>query len=308
MTEALGCWEPQPGFAWDEPVAEGPHHLDAGMVSFLIFAANGQHHQIGTGFIIGAHSATAVAVTAAHVFASERVAKAISGKEYHPSALPNFRPTLQLAPNTFRAIYRDGNAVEFANVHLAVWDPKTDLCVVRLTVQQPNQGTFTTFLKLQELPRLEIGDPVGVLGYADMSVSVLSGGRFRAGRRLAFRIGRVTNVCPDGTGLLRGPCIETSIPVFEGWSGGPAVLRPGAGREIIPFGFISHDAEAPAEVKMDRSKPGNAIISLLPLRVSDDDGVSRTVQLRLDNVSVARNEAVDRAFLENMGVLWVPDQ
>jgi len=107
---------------------------------------------------------------------------------------------------------------------------------------------------------------------------------FSMERRLLLRCGRVKAYHPDGHILCRGPCIETTIPVFAGMSGAPVALLAADDTPISPFGVVSHDPETSHGDKWDRSAAGASIVALLSPRMSFDgpDGQRKTI-LRLNS-------------------------
>jgi len=104
-----------------------------------------------------------------------------------------------------------------------------------------------------------------------------------------LRCGLVTNFFSEGHILCRGPCVETSIPVFFGMSGG-LVARLGKGGEAIkPFGLISSDLDVDQVNKNNRSIPGTSIIALLGTTFHlNAVGQEQTI-LRLNEAFTAQN-------------------
>ena len=78
-------------------------------------------------------------------------------------------------------------------------------------------------------------------------------------------------------------------------SGGPVFLLPESGKDIVPFGLISHDPEDEdtMELKNDRSRAGASIAALLPHDIVNDTGEKRDVIFRLAQASIARNDEFD---------------
>jgi hypothetical protein len=288
------------GLEWNEAVFPEADRieLDRGLVSILAFRPDRSPELQGTAFISGSYGSHAVAISAAHVF-HEGVAKTQNPNPlYHRSALRQFLPDgeeFDLDRRNLRALYRNGNRWEFCIISSLVMHRPSDLAFMTLHLQdQTDNSLFDTHFKFGHLkPR--IGDIVGVLGYADMAT--LS--EYREGdletamlqRRLVYRAGSVRAIHSDGHILCRGACIETTIPVFGGMSGGPAFLVPEPGKSIVPFGFISHDpkSEESIDEKNHRSRAGSAIISVLPHEISNEMGEKRDVRFHLANVSFVRN-------------------
>ena len=79
-------------------------------------------------------------------------------------------------------------------------------------------------------------------------------------RQLLLRTGRVTAYHPEGYALVRGACIETTIPIFQGMSGAP-VMKFGEGKPKLAFGVMSCDSET--DTTWDRSIAGNSIVPFI---------------------------------------------
>jgi hypothetical protein len=233
------------GFQWNEAILErlGGFELDRGLVSILALGPERSPKLIGTAFIAGSFGSHAVAISAAHNFhIGVRIAQN-PNPLYHSSALREFLPNaeeIDLDRRNLRAIYRNGDRWEFCIIGFLVLDRALDLAVLTLHAQDPaDNSLFDTQPKFSRVdPRL--GDVVGVLGYADMATLE----EYRQGdsetatlqRRLVYRTGSVTAIHPDGHILCRGACVQTTIPVFDGMSGGPAFLVSEPGTPIVPFG------------------------------------------------------------------------
>ena len=97
--------------------------------------------------------------------------------------------------------------------------------------------------------------------------------------------------------LIRTLCFETTIPIFNGMSGGPVFLVPEPDREIVPFGLISHDPNPDnpedAAQKMDRSKPGASIIACLPTSIIELSEGKRLVGFHFSEAQLIGNPAID---------------
>jgi hypothetical protein len=98
----------------------------------------------------------------------------------------------------------------------------------------------------------------------------------------------------DGHILCRGPCIETTIPVFAGMSGGPVFQTSKPGQSMTPFGLVCSDPDEPVALKNDRSRAGSSILSLLSHEITNDTDEERKVLFKLANIGVARNAEFER--------------
>jgi hypothetical protein len=290
------------GREWNEAVLQGPDRveLDRGLVSLLAFGRDRSPKLIGTAFISTSYGDHAVAISAAHNFHIGVSVIQNSNSRHHPSALREFLPNaeaIDLDRRNLRALYRNGDRRELCNIGFVAWDRTSDLAILSLHAQGAEDAhLFDSHLKISQM-HPKIRDLVGVLGYADMATFK----EHREGdvesatvqRRLVLRAGRVTAIHADGHVFCRCACIETSIPVFSGMSGGPAFLLPEPGAPIVPFGFISHDPDAPDDAKNDRSLAGSSIISLLPYEISNNEGKCDNI-FRMENASFVRNTQFDR--------------
>jgi hypothetical protein len=297
VAEILQGWE------WNEAILQGPDRvrLDEGLVSILAFGSDRSPKLIGTAFIAGSYGSHAVAVSAAHNFHIAVRSIQNPNPRYHPSALTEFLPNAEVVDldrRTMRALYRVGDHCDLCVISSLVWERASDLAILTLHAQDASDSTlFNSFLPFDNA-RPRVGDTVGVLGYADMAtLNEYRDKNFEAfalQRRLVLRAGRVTASYPEGHLLCRGPCVETTIPVFPGMSGGPACLSPQPNASIVPFGFISSDPDESVAAKNDRSRAGSSIISLLPHEISNETKEKRDVIFRLADVSFVRNTEFDR--------------
>jgi hypothetical protein len=270
-------------------------------MSILAFGPDRSPKLIGSAFIVGSYGSHAVAISAAHNFHIAVRSIQNPHPRYHPTALTEFLPNAEVVDldrRKVRALYRAGDRCELCVIGSLVWDRSSDLAIFTLHAQEDSDRTlFNAFATLDNISP-KIGDLVGVLGYAEMTtLNERRDGDFEAfalQRRLVLRAGRVTAIYPEGHLLCRGPCIETTIPVFPGMSGGPACLNPQPNTSIVPFGFISSDPDESVAAKNDRSRAGSSIINLLPHEVSNETENKRDVIFRLANISFVRNAEFDR--------------
>lgn len=275
--------------AWNQAELEPAHPLNSGLLSLIAFDSNRRPRPIGTAFIVFAKGDFAIAATAAHNFDGIAQIQQEAKPRCHPSALQEFLPNgeqITLDRQKVRAIYLAGNHLEMCILGWAAWDQKTDICFFSVASQDKSTvpNLFQAELQIDDnLP--SIGDEVAVLGFADMTVmqhqrdglkeeSIIS-------RPLVLRKGFVTQIFPEGHILCRGPCIETTIPVFPGMSGGPVMRLGNFGDPIMPFGIISSDPEVPLEQKNNMLIPGNSIVALLDATVNLGAAGERIVQLKL---------------------------
>jgi hypothetical protein len=255
------------GLQWNQAELAKGHALDRGLVSLVSLDEQSLPTLIGTGFIISATGRTAVACTAAHNFqaiAQSQVTYQISHSSALREFLPNVAP-LSVDKTRLRAVCTDGSHPEMAIIDWVVWDPPSDIAFFGLRTQNDNEKSyFSTFFFLDDRTP-KVGDEVAVLGYEGMEILQATGGadmRFTMARRPLLRLGRVAALHIEGHILCRGPCIETTIPVFPGMSGGPVMLFGAASAPMKPVGVISFDADGGTD-KRDRSIRGYGTFALL---------------------------------------------
>ena len=284
-------------FEWNEALSESCLALHSGLLTLLAFEPNRSPKLIGTAFIIGAYGNYAVAVSAAHNI-HEGVMNAQNPKRYRaPSTPPEFLPEISVNRQRLRAIYRNNGNIEACVIGSAVWDKMSDMAAFMVAPQNTeDKGVFEREFRLENVDP-KVGDLVGMIGYGDMAITeeCRDGDfeKFSMESRLVIRKGRVRTVYPDGVGLVKTKCIKTTIPIYNGMSGGPTFLMPESGADIVPFGLISHDPEIPIEQKSDRSQPGASIAACLPIDVTDRADGKRDIRLLFADFGFATNAEFD---------------
>ncbi|KGT75241.1 hypothetical protein MA20_34970 [Bradyrhizobium japonicum] len=290
------------GRLWEEAaeVQEG-HPLHRTLVSLVVMKDDDTTALIGTAFIVEARGRRALAISAAHCF--DEIGRLVQGeRRAHPTALTQFLPPVQdVDLDNVRAFYAKGNNAAFCFVEIAAWDRTSDLAMLEIAAPRGLSGLFKDQLAITEqVPSL--GDPVVLVGYGEMKITdetemtPIKGNTnrsqrtFTLNRRLITRVGTITEVFPDGQILLRSRCLQTTVPVFFGMSGGLAARWTGEDTQIEPFGFISHAPEPqPLE---DRSRSGDSVISIFDVKVSYED--EYRYRMTLKNIGVGRNSKPPR--------------
>lgn len=284
-------------FEWNQAeLGEGISTLNYGVISIVAWGKGRSPALIGSAFVIGAFGETAIALTAAHNFKGIRDIQR-PRPQHHRSALPEFLGNMEeidLDRTLVRAICIDRKGVEIAPILWAAWDNKADIGFFALESQENGKTFFESAFRLNDKP-LTVGEEVCVLGHADMAIREQAreaGGResFTMERRLLLRRGRVTALYPDGHLLCRGPCIETSIPVFAGMSGGPAFRIGSHGESISPFGVISSDLEGDGDAKNNRQIKGASIVALLNAALVQGPQGNTHAVLKLNTAYVQRRK------------------
>lgn len=281
---------------WNELPGDQGRELNHALVSLVAFDPAGNVVALGSGFIVVAEKTRAIGVTAAHVLWDAAHKAQHPNPRSHPSTPDFFRPDFEVVyvgPNRLRAVFMDADKAALPSVSAVVWDKKADVAFFWLHSGDDVADAAEFQMNLPITDRLpSVGQIVGVLGYADMSAQSEDSGAhiksFSIGRRLVLRVGRVVAHHPEGHWLCRGPCIETTIPVFPGMSGGAAFIVPRETGPIEAFGVVSADPEAPIEVKQNRWTPGASIIALLPVEDIRPDGPLRQISLKIESAGLGR--------------------
>ncbi len=285
VAQAIGLDPPLFGFEWNQ--INAPAEAE-NLVLLLAYDRDGNLSTVGTGFIVHGQGRTAFCISAAHNFTHIRDKLQQRRPLHHPSALPMFLPPpkLHIGQDHVIAVCTEGGKPATANVVGAAFVEAADIAVFRLELQEPHAADGSYFAS-QLAPSDQVpavGAVVGVIGYCEHKIEEITDDRVTVNRMLTCRIGRVVQHHPTGHMLCRGPCLETTIPTYGGMSGGPAFVynhRPD-GFHINPFGVICH-ADVPADIEdhLDRSKPSNTVIALLPLTVTEVDSRTRQFTLAL---------------------------
>jgi len=272
---------PLHSFEWNE--AQVDRRIERAMFTISATARDGHVEVVGCGFVLKASGTSALAASAAHVFVEVRDLQ--QGKNldrFHPSALPDFRPppkAVDLDLSGLAAVFANGEGVQFGRIVGLAFDEAADVAILQIEDQGGADGTpFDAELLVDDwLP--EVGSLVSVLTYADLAYQNLANGRTQMARRAITRVGKVLAVHPDGTRLCRGPCVETTIPIYSGMSGGAAVAYE-EGKAIRVFGFVCSDPDVDSPIKQDRSIAGRSILGKLPcVEVTLGRGSERIAQL-----------------------------
>lgn len=311
---------------WAERSNEGLEGLHSCLGILMLIEPNKKPECIGTLFIVKHCGDHAIAISAAHNFwlAVGNAQKRASARHSLACPLLFADGGINLADNRLRVFYRSNSNLIICVVRHVMWDKNSDLAVLTFSAEDPNAGdVFNQSLRFDDATP-KIGDLVGCVGYKKMATVEFS--RNWKDRRsesfglmsatLCFRIGRVLGLHPKGHTLVHGPCIESSIPVFPGMSGGPVFLMPDDGNgELKPFGLISTDPEPEAaeeseknlkkDPKDDDKQPGASIFSMLPLQMVEQDG-SVLCHLRLENIEGAIADSANSK--PSPYVSWRPDQ
>jgi hypothetical protein len=260
-------------FEWNEGAVD--RRIENGIFSIVAKDRAEKMQPVGTGFFVSSGAHVALAISAAHVFSYIRDLQQPVRPAPHPSLPPDFAPIskpLELEIRDLTILYTLKETQEFGKIKGLAFDEKTDVAIMQIVNQyssdEKTDASFgAEFLLDDRLPL--VGELVCIFSYLDLSSSSERADEFQVTRRPVIRVGRVTNVFPDGHGLTRGPCVETTIPVYFGMSGGPAMHYDETGSKMRVFGFVTSDLDEDSPRKQDRSIAGRSIISKIPCESID---------------------------------------
>jgi hypothetical protein len=247
---------------WDQVVldAQLKEHFEPGLVSLIAL----DHPPprivpIGTGFIIQAKGANALVCTAAHNFEPGIRQIQEPRPRHHPTTPREFLPEprlLDLGALRVRALVAKNGQLESATLNWAVVDESVDLAFFSISAERPGTAPFEHQLPLSaDTP--SVGAEIAVLGCTCEMLSAPP--HFTMKRTLWLRRGRVTDHHERFFGC-DGPCVQTTIPMLPGMSGGPVFAVPEDGAPIKPFGFVSSDPDG-----ANNTDPKTAGASIVPL-------------------------------------------
>jgi hypothetical protein len=269
---------------------EAANAMNSGLVSIIAFGRELRPTCIGTGFIVETVENYAIVFFAAHSFYEGAVRSQGMEPRHHHPALPEFLSNYEAVSvdrKRPRALYLKDGRPEMCIITRMLWDKTRDFAIFRLVPQdeKPSRLFYDRF-DLAKKVDIQVGDIVGLAGYCNMDASAYHYNsrtvKVKIRRRPIVRLGKVKNIYPKGVMLCKRPCMETSIPVFGGMSGGPAFVVHETIRGPAPvlFGLISSDPDESDELKNDRNHVGSSIVSLLPYQKYDE--VKKTIRFRFD--------------------------
>lgn len=275
---------------WNE--AEPNVDLYRGIVALIAFDDQGKPQPVGSGFIIKSEGRRAWAVTAAHVLAGVRALQ--QGERPYSTALDMFLPrprAIDIDRKRLRAMTRMNDRVDVLVVTGLAFDEKTDIGILTLAPQDDSEPSIPPYEFAPDDRIPSVGDEVCMLSFGGLdALDFKKDGEyqeFKLSLRPVLRIGRVLALHPDGTRLCRGPCIETSIPVFLGMSGGAIFHWNGGIGALKPFALVCSDPDPDDERKMDTRRAGASIMALLPVEVHPlpNGGQYTAIRFKTDDFS-----------------------
>lgn len=273
------------GFEWNE--VEGAEELRHGLAVLMASDQNGKLQPIGTCFIVKCFDRIAIAMTATHNLEAVRSLKMHRPRHHSstPSEFISKSGPIDLSQSAIHVVAFKGGLLKSCKVLWAIAVEKTDTSIVCLDSSDEPNFFSKEFLLSARNP--VVGDSIGVLGFSDMRESAKSQqsaepGFYQFELRVLVRTGKVVGLHPNGHLLCKAGCIESSIPVFPGMSGGPAFFFSAQERSIEVFGIICSDsAFEDGSTKYDRSKSGQSTITLIDRAVDVDEHGVRSVSFRM---------------------------
>jgi hypothetical protein len=123
-----------------------------------------------------------------------------------------------------KAIYvKNNSTVAVCPIEISVWDNNADVAVVKVIAPNPGHSLFEDFFWLTgDIPK--VGEEIAMIGYGEMQelVDLDTPNVRKLKRRLVLRVGRVHAIHSNGLHALKTACVETTIAVYGGMSGGIA--------------------------------------------------------------------------------------
>ena len=275
---------------WNQAELPPADPLNAGLLSIMVIKSGLTPQLIGTAFLVTAEGKTATAVSAAHCF--EGIRQILHpNPQHHASALPEFLPPpKEIDLQQVKAVYlKDGN-VFMCPIEVSIWDSGTDLAVFTVSAPHGESELFRDFFWIDDqVPTVNEG--VAMIGFGEMKVLPDSAEQNKGimQRQLLLRVGRVEEVFPEKHYMLKGACIETTIAVFSGMSGGLVTRWNEQNPQIKPFGFISHAPEP--QPSYDRSQSGHSMGAILNAKITPLADQKQLLQIAVKNVGVGKNMA-----------------
>ena len=133
------------------------------------------------------------------------------------------------------------------------------------------------------------GDDIVMIGFGEMKVESDPADSTKGAmqRQLLMRFGRVEEVFPERHFMLKGPCIQTSIAIFSGMSGGLVARWSGGNTGIKPFALISHAPDP--QPSYDRSQSGHAMGSILNPKIRILGDKEQVHEFAVSNIGVGKD-------------------
>ncbi len=252
--------------AWSE--AKAPPEVEEAVFTVIARKRSGALLPVGNAFVVKALSDSALAITAAHVLREIHRLQLGDARRVHPTTLPEFAPVpppIDLSLENIVLATIIGGQLVFAVALGAAFDEYGDFGVLEIRPQDKRQTGFRLreFIVDDRIPDCE--QVVAIAGYRYLEIRPDGPQTLRFARQMTLRVGKVTNVFPNGQRLCHGPCFETSIPVYSGMSGGPAVALDADGR-LQAIGLVCSDPDQDTPNKDNPSIAGRSLMAKLPVK------------------------------------------
>jgi hypothetical protein len=273
------------GCVWNECEFDSDNPLNPSLIALVVITSELSLRLIGTAFIIRAEGHRALAISAAHCL--EEIRKILHpNPTHHASALPEFLPPpTAMELKSVKGLYLKNGRAYDCTIEVAVWDTSSDLATISVTAPPNEEFLFQDCFWLDDqIPRE--GDMVGMIGFGEMKL-IPDLDNHRLGRielRALLRVGTVESVHENGYFMVKNPCIETSIAIFSGMSGGLVARWTGNNTQIKAFALISHAPEP--QPSFDRSESGHSVASILPLRKIKLSETEQQIELDIKNAGI----------------------
>ena len=281
---------------WQEGHFPSNNPIESGLLSILVVKP--PIRQIGTAFIVNASGDNGSAITAAHCF--EGIRQILNpNASHHSTALPEFLPPPnQLDLEYVKAAYQKDGDFYLCDIELAGWDSDSDLAVFSFSARAEKPAKFENNFVIERYTPL-VGEKVVMIGWGEMTSNPqqpgnegpASGESFVLHRRLIARMGFVENVFPERHFLLKAPCIQTTIAICSGMSGGLVARfgpQSGDNSPIVPFALISHAPEP--QPFYDSTQSGHSVAALLQPDISIGKAKERLLEFRLEKPMLGKSE------------------
>lgn len=276
------------GWHWNQAELGRGDPLNRVLLSILVIDDELNPVPIGSAFIVAANGAHATAVTAAHNFEGIRTALN-PNMNHHPTTPSEFLPPpKEVDLKRVKALYLKDDKAHFCSLEIGVWDCAIDLAAFSVSAPESGPDLFQEFLWIDnQMPAVR--DEVAMVGFGRMAVmpDPDNPGKGTIQRQLLMRVGRVEETFPKRHVMLKGPCIQTSIAIFSGMSGGFVAKWSGPGTTIKPFAFISHAPEPqPSE---DRSQSGHSMAAKLNATIKSVGNKKQMLEFAVSDIGVGKN-------------------
>jgi Trypsin-like peptidase domain len=258
--------DPLFGFEWNQ--LDAPTEIREGLFAVVAKTVDGRFHAVGTGFVVRALNDAALAISAGHVFAEIQNLQQRHEQRSHGTTPQEFSPPrrpIEVSLSGLAMVTGAEPSAVVCQVESLAFDEFGDVGVVHLRPQGLHAAMFPLreFLLEDEPPM--VGQLVCVASYINLACHSDGPGHFQLQRQAILRVGKVLNVFPTGQRLCRGPCFETSIPIYSGMSGGPVFHYDTSGAVRV-LGLVCSDLDLDGPTKDDRAIRGQSLMAQLPVK------------------------------------------